>query len=175
VSTPAPAKAYLVALTAFALPALGLLVVRTLLPASRPGDAFAAEDLVGPVLDVPVDPNAVSETDRALLRTIADVESRAPQQLALGLGAAPKPKPVEKEVVQPRKPEPDLPTARALTSVMKTSAGLVAVIQGKLYRESDEVVPGWTISAIDDDARTVTIVHTSGEARVLAIEQKAPR
>ncbi|HEX2837658.1 MAG TPA: hypothetical protein VHN77_05980 [Phycisphaerales bacterium] len=160
-----PARHTVLALIAFALPALGFLVVRMFVPTATPAVAHAAVEsqmLPAPLPALP----GVSDADIALMKTFADAEADAPQRLNAGIGA---PQPVI-PVGKPRA-SIDLPTGIALSSVMKAPGGAVAVIQGKLYRTGDRVTPEWTVSAIDDKARTAELTHTNGDRRTLAIEK----
>lgn len=159
------ARHTVVALIAFALPALGFLAVRLLVPSATPVVAHAAMDPKVMPAPLPALPG-VSDADSALMKTFAEAEADAPQRLKTGIGA---PQPVI-PVGKPRA-SIELPTGIALTSVMKTPGGAVAVIQGKLYRSGDRVTPEWTVSAIDDKARTAELTHTNGDRRTLAIEK----
>lgn len=161
----AHSRHYVVALFTFALPAVVFLAVRSVMPAARPSEVDAAADLLPSMDPMPVRA-PVTDAERELLATFEQSETHARERVALGLGAV---------NVQnaPTGPTPrashDLPTGVALTSVMKTAGGTVAVIQGKLYRVGDRITPEWTLSAIDDKARTATLLHSGGESRTLAI------
>ena len=131
-TSPTPARHTVVALIAFALPALGFLAVRMFVPTATPEVAHAAAmDRATPAVSAPALPG-VGDADLVLMQTFAHAEQAAPQRLILGIGAAPA-------AVLAGKPRPsiELPTGIALSSVMKASGGAVAVIQGKLYRTGD--------------------------------------
>ncbi len=158
---------YIFALTTFALPSVCFLAIRWLMPAAQPSYVDAAMDTpVSTPEGAPVASRG-TDADTQLLRKFDESEGGAGQQLSRGLGAV---KGLEDSKGPTARPSRDLPTGIALTSVMKTSGGAVAVIQGRLYRLGDHVTPEWSIRSIDDKALTVTVAHSDGETRTLAID-----
>jgi len=73
-------------------------------------------------------------------------------------------------------PEPtpaiDEPLVLRLTAVMPNGTRSLAVINGKPRRIGDTVHPGWTLAAIDGDARTATVRSQTGEQRVIALSRE---
>lgn len=65
-------------------------------------------------------------------------------------------------VVQPEAaPALDVPSLR-LTGVMTSANRRYASINHNLYKEGDEVQPGWSVRSIDGTTRRVVVEHTSG-------------
>lgn len=150
---------------AFALPAMGIIAVRMIVPVATPPSAYAAADASVTPTPSPVLPG-IGDVDRALMQSFAEAEANAPQRLTLGIGVVRSEAPTGK-----RRDSQDLPTGIVLSSVMKVPGGAVAVIQSKLYRVGDKVTPEWTVTAIDDRARTAELTHESGDRRTLSIER----
>lgn len=161
-------RQYLVALTAFALPTAGLLTLRLLAPATTSADAEVDMNQID-TTETPAAPGFVMlESDRALLRVFEESEVQATQRLGIGLGA----RTVQDGSQGSTLRGTDLSTGVAVTSVMKTSAGTVAAIQGRLYRVGDRLNPEWSVASIDDGALSVTLVHQNGQTMTLTIDTK---
>jgi len=72
----------------------------------------------------------------------------------------------------PDAPHPQAPIpaeVRSLTlgAVMSNDQGPIALIGGKVRSIGDVVIPGWTVSAIDPDARRVTLTSDDGASVTL--------
>ncbi len=77
---------------------------------------------------------------------------------------SPQPEPTSPQPEQ----GPEIRETIRLTAVMPSARNPLAVINGRPRRIGDEVVPGWTLVAIDGRERTVTV--ESGLARRIVID-----
>lgn len=95
--------------------------------------------------------------------------------------AAPEPaEPDVEEEEQDAEPEaaPPSPTASAppaitISSVLRGAAGVAAVIDGRIRRVGDGLGAGWTITAIDATARSVTLRHADGREQRYSMAEPA--
>jgi hypothetical protein len=71
----------------------------------------------------------------------------------------------------PKIARPDI----ALTSIMLTRGERIAVVQGKVRREGDSPIPGWTITQINPDAGTITLTHNTGPSENFSLSNRSPR
>ena len=161
-------------------------MIRTLLDSDRaravlPALVPPAAILVAWVLAVGSEPTGAS----------ADVEAEPVEAATIDISAIvrPRPEPSVEHAAQTRaqtlgrrfdfespffdpgahaETEPDsdtpagLPVEVELTSLMNTSRGAIAIINGNPYREGDRIEDIATIEAIDVAARSVTVVTDSG-------------
>ncbi|MBY0111906.1 MAG: hypothetical protein K2Y21_03730 [Phycisphaerales bacterium] len=90
--------------------------------------------------------------------------------------------PVNEIHIQPlavAEPEPPaelrepIPTLE-LTGVMDGRRGPLASINRKIWRLGDEVVPGWTLEAVDARRKVVTVRSTLGNALELTVKNVPP-
>ncbi|MCA9304620.1 MAG: hypothetical protein KC996_10910 [Phycisphaerales bacterium] len=58
-----------------------------------------------------------------------------------------------------------------VSSILPHPTRPLAVINGKPCRLDERVAPGWKLTKIDGDARTITITNTLGETRVIRISK----
>jgi len=61
----------------------------------------------------------------------------------------------------------------ALTSIMATRSGPIAIIGGKMRRAGERVGQGWRVESIDPKAGRATIVHTDGRTQDLFLRKPA--
>lgn len=80
------------------------------------------------------------------------------------------------EVVNPEYSMPEEPTEKypsgpelSVSSILPHPARPLAVINGKPCKLGERVAPGWKLTAIDGNARTVTITNALGESRTIGI------
>lgn len=172
VTMPAGITRHLPVLALAIAPAMGVLVLRAMLPSQGPASAKAAPAAVtDEALILPADAQWTPAQQE--LRTIMT------QEAAKGFASSPV-LTRRREVVENTTPTPDLPNpdseppdvtppSAALTSVMAAGEHAIAVIDGKVRRIGDAVAPGWKVSAIDRAAGTATLVHVGGTTHVLAL------
>ncbi|MFM9957168.1 MAG: hypothetical protein ACKVZJ_03765 [Phycisphaerales bacterium] len=135
----------------------------------------------GPRLSIGASPAAVENapnvgTPRATPDQLAALERvRALRTASVGESPfRPAPAPVEAPEPAPTPepvPAPALmaPPELTIRGVMRQADGSVrALIGGKLKGVGDEVAPGWTISAIDAGARSVTLTSSDGQTHTIA-------
>ncbi len=156
-------------------PALGVLVLRVALPGKGPASASAS---------------STSGIDEALILpaearwTPAQQELRSimTQEAAKGFESSPV-LTRRREVIETAPPTPDMPPPiegpetvvppnATLTSVMAAGEHSIAVIDGKVRRVGESVAPGWKISAIDRNAGTATLTHTTGTTHTLTLRSR---
>lgn len=78
------------------------------------------------------------------------------------------PAPVQPEPVAPA-PAPPPPPEIIVRSIMRQGDGSArALIAGKLRAVGDEAAPGWTITAIDTAARSITITSADGRSETIS-------
>lgn len=128
-------------------------------------------------------PNAVSassgETSEVLPEAIA-VEFEAGRDAAEGTDAPSNlPRvfhladrttaPVLVEIEEPGVEPPPL----TLSTVLPSQTRPIAVIDGRPVTIGEAVSPGWTVTLIDGDSRSVTLTHSSGERAVLVLGESS--
>lgn len=80
------------------------------------------------------------------------------------------------EVVNPEYSMPDEPTEQypsgpelSVSTILPHPTRPLAVINGKPCKLGERVAPGWKLTNIDGNARTVTITNALGESKTVAI------
>ncbi len=150
------AKSRLLGVGAILLPAVALILAKSLLPA--PASASAAQ-----VAKKDSNLSALVIPDDAWLRSLRGRGERAPiegspfprMQLLdpdVPDAYAAMPEPDEPEAIEP---EPEV----RLTTIMRSASGDVALIDGKARRVGSQVSGGWVVGEIHPETRTVTIRH----------------
>jgi len=56
-----------------------------------------------------------------------------------------------------------------VTTILPHPQNPLAIINSKPHRIGDEVLDGWVLQEINGDARTVTLIHHSGQKRVVSL------
>lgn len=153
------------------LPLLLVSVAPSLL-GSVPRRSIGATDAPGCALQPPVAVPATIGQKSALARADALVgvpigpspfrPTPAPAQVS-----APDSEPAPVPAQRPLIPVPDL----TIRGIMRQGDGSArALIAGKLRAVGDEAAPGWTIAAIDAQARSVTIESNDGQSHTIALK-----
>ncbi len=110
---------------------------------------------------------ALSVAQKRALEAIAQRRSRS-GELASPMDIQPvAPKPPEQPTIVHTVPDEQappvaMPKTLTLTTIIKSSKGTLAVINGNVYRQGDEVEAGWKVLSIDPDRRTVELIGPRG-------------
>ena len=155
-----------------ALPVVGLIAFRVVLPAQGPSQAMAFMPSL-PQMTQTVEPRPEpAPADPALVRAIAELNEKPFGTSPVRAAAIPvilgntqgseRPAPAALEL---------LPSDVTVTSIMMGKDGPVAIIRGKRRVVGQPVAQDWTVSEIDAKGGTVTVRHTRGETKVLNIRR----
>jgi hypothetical protein len=71
------------------------------------------------------------------------------------------------QMIQPNAPEPP---PLHLSAIMSRRAGAIAVIDARIRTAGSRIGQGWTLEAIDEENRTITIRHATGHRATLELE-----
>lgn len=87
--------------------------------------------------------------------------------------AAPTPAPTpvaSAPVAAPQQPPPA--PSFSISSIFRTADGAaLAIVHGKIRRVGDDLGNGWTLTAVDPDARTITVSHAASEPVTLSLKR----
>lgn len=155
-----------------ALPVVGLIAFRLVLPAHGPSQAMAFMPSV-PFMTQTVEPRPEPvPADPALVRAIAELAEKPFGASPVRAAAIPvilgntqgseRPATAAQEL---------LPSDVTVTSIMMGKDGPVAIIRGKRRVVGQPVAQDWTVADIDPKGGTVTVRHTRGEIKVLNIRR----
>lgn len=156
-------------------PALGVLVLRAVLPGNGPASARASTTTI-------IDDALILPADARWTPAQQELRSTMTQESAKGFESSPvltrrreavESSPTTPDSILPHEgPRAVVPPNCTLTSVMAAGEHAIAVIDGKVRRIGDSVVPGWKVSSIDRTAGTATLVHTGGTTHTLTLRSR---
>jgi hypothetical protein len=163
-------------------PAAAVVLARVLFVGQVVGPATAYADSTPPAIPVlPGDASASrSKLDEAVSASERIAQASGTQAVRLRWATGPaelsqfltdrQAAPVT-PIEAPKIARPDI----ALTSIMLTRGERIAVVQGKVRREGDSPIPGWTITQINPDAGTITLTHNTGPSENFSLSNRSPR
>lgn len=166
----------LLLLAALAAPVIIVQVMRGVLGAG----AMPASSRAAQVSAEPAPPEAAPATTpadaKAQAKLAAWLETQSPSPERLASLRSPMDYVPAPTTVQPASPA--TPTAAptpngprhpmVLGTILHTSRGAIAAINGQVLRVGEEVEPGWTLIAIDVESRTATVQGPKGQTLLLS-------
>jgi hypothetical protein len=162
-------------LAAGALPPAAVLIARASFPAGL-SEARAASPAAKAVKLVEKSDAAkawaprTATTDPALLASVLEELRKPIGRSPLGLPLQPTVERSAPTPVTPPRAQPEIVQFR-LTSISGGPRQTIAVIDGRVRREGDEIRPGWTLVSIDRAAQVALITGPSGQQMRLAMER----
>lgn len=132
-------------------------------PMSAHAAAVAADPASAEIAAAP----ALSVAQRHALEAIAQRRGRSgelasPMDMAPVAPKLPDPPTIVHTVPDEQAPPVVMPKSLTLTTIIRSSKGTLAVINGNVYRTGDEVEAGWKVQSIDPDRRTVELIGPRG-------------
>lgn len=151
------------------LPGIVVLGAKFVLPMSGPREAAAATSEEFEPFELPP-ALSVMEQDALLASAFAS-------EMSKGFGSSPllieyEPLVDQKPVHVPRVDQAIDGPMLKVTSIMTTSQGPIAVIEGELRKVGDVVVEGWSVLHVDPVIAAVTLQHTSGVRHTVTMKKR---
>ncbi|MCC7389343.1 MAG: hypothetical protein IT431_11295 [Phycisphaerales bacterium] len=165
-----PDAARLLPVAGILAPVCAVLAARvffTVGPAEAPGAVPAGQAL--PSLTTAAAPGRTRLTDAqaAALAYLGSLTRGEEIDSPMARPSAPTAGPITADPDLPAVPSYDPTQDLALSSVMGTGPRGIASISGRIYRLGEEIIAGWTLTAVDVRNRTATLTNTDGRVCVL--------